>query len=186
MPRPGRIFHWNMDMYGVISQIFILQLFIWLISFSLTAMTSEHNHMCCRKHRFCFLFLSNPYILNMYIIGLNSRLQSQTIYVTYLDYIFPLLLCVNFPLAFKMGRFWNILESSPAKIPLIELSHKRTRILFYYLEFQTWNMDFQPAYNICKFSIQLIWCSDSRPYNTFSWNSSTLNSRLSTNYTLET
>ena len=60
----------------------------------------------------------------------NSRLSSQTIYVTYLDYILTPLLCGNFSLTSKMGRCWNLLESSPARIPLIYLSHKWTRILF--------------------------------------------------------
>ena len=34
----------------------------------------------------------------------------------------------------------------------------------FYFELKTWNMALQPAYNICKLSIQTLWCSNFRPY----------------------
>ena len=47
-----------------------------------------------------------------------------------MGYILLLLICVYLPLTSKTGWCWNLLESSPARIPLIELSHKWTWILF--------------------------------------------------------
>ena len=44
-------------------------------------------------------------------------------------YIF-LLVCKFFPITSKRGGCSNVLESSPTRIPLIESSHKWTRILF--------------------------------------------------------
>ena len=38
----------------------------------------------------------------------------------------------------------------------------------YYFKFQTWNLDLQPVYNRCKLTIQLVWCSNTRPCKTFS------------------
>ena len=54
----------------------------------------------------------------------------------------------------------------------------------YYFKRQTSNLYLQPVYNRCKFTIQLLWCSHSRPWNTLSWTSSTLNYIIYTNYTL--
>ena len=50
--------------------------------------------------------------------------------VTYLDYVSPLLVCGYCSLTSKTGGFWNLLESSQSRIPLIELSHKWTQIIF--------------------------------------------------------
>ena len=53
--------------------------------------------------------------------------------VTYSDYIMCLLVCGDFPLTSKTGGSWNLLESSPARINLIELIHKWTRIQLLFL-----------------------------------------------------
>ena len=50
--------------------------------------------------------------------------------VTYSDYILPLLVCGNCRLTLKMGGCCNMLESTLARTPLIESSHKWTRILY--------------------------------------------------------
>ena len=97
-----------------------------LYFFSFTAITHENNHECHRKDR---LFL-NPYISNMYILDQNSRLPSHRIFDTYLVYISLLLVCAYLPLALKTGICWNLVESSKARIPLINLSHKWTIIIF--------------------------------------------------------
>ena len=103
-----------------------------------------------------------------------------------MDCTIIILLCINFPLTTKLVGCCNMLESSPARIPLIELSHKWTQILFYYFEFQTCNLVWQSSLNRCKLKIQPIWCSKYRHLNTLSLTSSTLKSSLSTNYTLGT
>ena len=60
----------------------------------------------------------------MYILDQNSRLPSHRIFDTYLGYISLLLVCAYLPLALKTGICWNLVESSKARIPLINLSHK--------------------------------------------------------------
>ena len=60
----------------------------------------------------------------------NSMLSSYTIGVTYSDYILLIIVFGDFPITSKTGGCWNLLESNPARIPLIKLSHKLTRILF--------------------------------------------------------
>ena len=39
--------------------------------------------------------------------------------------------------------------------------------IIYYFKFQTWNLDFQPAYNKCKLTTQLIGCSSTISYKIF-------------------
>ena len=82
-------------------------------------------------YAFVYLLHSNQYVSNQYIIMYqNPRLSSYTIGVTYSDYISLLLVCGDFPLTSKTGGCWNMLESTPARIPLIKSSHKCTRMLF--------------------------------------------------------
>ena len=50
--------------------------------------------------------------------------------MTYSDYISLLLVCGDYLLTSKMGLCWNLLESTPAIIPLIKSSHKWTQIIF--------------------------------------------------------
>ena len=59
----------------------------------------------------------------------NARISSYTIGVMYSDYIFLLLVCDDFQLTLKTGGCWNLLESTPSRIPLIKLIHKWTQIL---------------------------------------------------------
>ena len=81
-------------------------------------------------YAFAYLLRSNKYVSNQYILDLNPRLSSYTIGVTYSDYISLLLVCGDFPLTSKTRGFWNLLESTPARIPLIKLSHKWTQMIF--------------------------------------------------------
>ena len=88
-------------------------------------------HRLIQKINLLFIsFLFNPYILHMYILDRNSMLPSHSIYVKFFNYILIILICVNFPLNSKMKRCWDLLESSPSRIPLIGFSHKWTWILF--------------------------------------------------------
>ena len=77
-----------------------------------------------------YLLRSNQYVSNQYILDRNPRLSSYTIGMTYLDYILIFLVCGDCPLTSKTGGCWNLLESTPAGIPLIKSSHKWTRMLF--------------------------------------------------------
>ena len=106
--------------------------------------------------------------------------------VTYLDYIFPFLVCVNCPLTLNMGGWWNMLESSSYRIPLIGLSHKWTWITFYCFEFQTSNLDLQTSCNLSKPTIQILWFSNSITYKNYYWTSSTLKSSQFTKYLIRT
>ena len=81
-------------------------------------------------YAFVYLLRSDQYVSNQYILDQNPRVSSYTIGVTYSDYILLLLVCGDFPLTLKTGRCWNLLESTPARIPLIKSSHKWTRMLF--------------------------------------------------------
>ena len=81
-------------------------------------------------YAFVYLLRTNQYVSNQYILDLNPRFSSYTIGVTYWDYISLLLLCGDYPLTSKRGVCWNLLESTPARIPFIKSSHKWTRMLF--------------------------------------------------------
>ena len=73
---------------------------------------------------------TDQYVSNLYILYRNPQLSSYTIGVTYSDYISLHLVCGYCPLNSKTGGCWNLFESTPATIPLINSSHKWTRILF--------------------------------------------------------
>ena len=79
---------------------------------------------------FVYLLRSNQYVSNQYILEQNLRLSSYTVGVTYSDYISLLIVCGDFPLTLNKGGYWILLESTPARIPLIKSSHKWTRMLF--------------------------------------------------------
>ena len=70
------------------------------------------------------------YVSHLYIPDRNPRLSSYMIDVTYSNHILILLVCGDFPLPLKTVGCWNLLESTPATIPLIKSSHKWTQILF--------------------------------------------------------
>ena len=121
---------WNAGTYSGISHLYFLQLCIFPIS----CFVDIHEHQAqswvsSKLHLLFRLLCLNSYLSNLYILDQNSKLTSHTICVLYLDYI-SLLVCGNFPLTLKTEICWYLLESSPARIPLIELSHKWTRILF--------------------------------------------------------
>ena len=81
-------------------------------------------------YAFVYLLRTNQYVSNQYIMDRNPRLSSYTIGITYSDYISLLLVCGDYALTSKRGVFWNQLESTPARIPLIKLSHKWTQMLY--------------------------------------------------------
>ena len=71
----------------------------------------------------------------IYYFGLKTwNLDLQPAYnrskLTIQIYISLLLVCGDCPLTSKRGVCWNLLESTPARIPLIKSSHKWTRMLF--------------------------------------------------------
>ena len=98
---------------------------------TLTYMTATQYHRCHQNDIFCLFYYILIHIYQ--ICTLWTEIQgypSHTICVTCMGYILLLLICVYLPLTSKTGWCWNLLESSPARIPLIELSHKWTWILF--------------------------------------------------------
>ena len=103
---------------------------IWMMSYLLTANNRPEFLWGVGSYAFVYLLRSNQYISNQYILDWNLRLSSYTIGVTYSDYISLLILCGNFPLTYNTGGYWNLLESTPARIPLIKSSHKCTWMLF--------------------------------------------------------
>ena len=93
---------------------------IWLISHLLTANNSSGFLWNVDTYAFVYLLRSNQYVSNQYIMDRNPRLSSYTFSVTYSDYIYLLLVCGDFPLTLKTGGCWNMLESTTARIPLID------------------------------------------------------------------
>ena len=79
---------------------------------------------------FCLFITYKSICLNQYILDRNPTLSSYTIGMRYSDYISLLLVCGDYPLTSKRGVCWNLLESTPTRIPLIKSSHKWTRMLF--------------------------------------------------------
>ena len=96
---------------------------LYVVTF--TAMTVKHNRGCHQKGHILFILLfSNLHISSLFILNQNPRLSSHTIGVMHSSYILLLLVSGYCPLTTKMGVCWNLLESTPARIPLIDSSHK--------------------------------------------------------------
>ena len=109
------VFQLNVDTYGRKSHLYLLQLWICIVYLFIDI----HDHQS-----------PNPYISTLYILDKNPRLKSHTICVMYLYYILILLVSGYCPHTSKMGRCSNLLESTPARIPLIESSQKWNGLLF--------------------------------------------------------
>ena len=103
---------------------------IFLMSHLLTANNRPGFLWNVYAYAFVYLLRSNQYVSNQYILDRNPRLSYYTIGVTYSDYISLLLVCGDCPLTSKTGGCWDLLESTPARIPLIKSSHKWNRMLF--------------------------------------------------------
>ena len=121
-----------MATYGGKSHVYIFfsRTVNWLMSHPLTADNMPGFLWHVDTYVFGYLLRSDQYVSNQYILDRNLRLSSYTIGVTYSDYISLLLVCGNCPLTSKKGVCRNLLESTPAMIPLIKSSHKLTQILF--------------------------------------------------------
>ena len=96
------------------------------MSHLLTAYNRPGFQLNVDTYAFVDLLRINQYVSNQYILDQNPRLSSYTICVTYSDYISLLLVCGDCPLTSKRGVWWNLLESTPARIPLIKSIHKWT------------------------------------------------------------
>ena len=83
-----------------------------------------------KGHILLILLSLNPYISNPYILDQILRLPSHIIGVVHSDYILIILVCGDCPLTLNIGGSWDLLESTPERIPLIALSHKWNQIIF--------------------------------------------------------
>ena len=124
-PNNRAAFQWNVDTYGNRSHSYILRLCIWLICCFIDSHDSQAQSRVSSKGHILFILLcSNPHISSLLILNQNPRLSSHTIGVMHSNYFLLLLVSGDCPLTTKMGVCWNLLESTPARIPLIDSSHK--------------------------------------------------------------
>ena len=147
-------------MYGGRSRIYTLQLRICLIYFSLTEFPRrrkwafKYGYICQRRHIYIY-----SYILGLYFVSYWICLLS---------------------ISFKYGKIlWPITGLNCGAESHTYLNIDQT--WNYFFEFQIWDMDFQPAYNWCKLTIWLLWCSNLILYKPLSWTSLNLDSRQYTN-----
>ena len=120
-----------MATYGRRIHVYIfLRTDIWLMSYLLNADNRLGFQWNLNTYDFVYLLRTIQYASNQYIMDRNTRLSSYRIGVTYSDYISLLLVFGDYPLTSKRGVCWNLLESTPDRIPLIKSSHKWTRMLF--------------------------------------------------------
>ena len=80
-------FNWKVDMYGVISHLYIIQLCIFLIFFLIDSHDQwAQSRVSSKGQIFSILLHLIPCFSNLYIIDRkNSRLPSRTVCATYLD-----------------------------------------------------------------------------------------------------
>ena len=91
-----------------------------------------------------------------------------------MDYILLLLVCGNFPLTLNIWKVIGFLELYLDRIPYIYLSNKWNWITIYIYNYNISMCILLPAYNRCKITIQLLWCSNFKPYKTLSRTSYTM------------
>ena len=174
-------FQWNMDTYGGISILYIVQLYIWILFSFIDSHDLWGQSRVSSKVKLVFLlFYLNPFISNMYIMDQNSSLpiSHDLCYVLWL-YFTSYHMC-QFSTYFEYKKVLEYFLTFSSQDYLDWVDSQMNSNTIHYLEFQTWNMYLQPAYNRCKIIIQIILCSISRPYKTLSWTFSILKSRLST------
>ena len=120
-----------MATYGGISKLYTIHMRIYLLfSFTDKVRGTKTEQSDVDTYGGIIHVYTDQYVSNLYILEQNPKLSSYTIGVTYSDYISLLLLCGDCPLTLMTGECWNLLESTPATIPLIKSSHKWNRILF--------------------------------------------------------
>ena len=110
--------------YGGVSKLYTIQISFYLLfcfTEKVRGTKTEQSYVTMYVRR--IHVYTDQYISNLCILDQNPRLSSYTIGVTYSEYISLLLVCGDFPLTLKTGGCWNLLESTPATIPLIKSSH---------------------------------------------------------------
>ena len=123
--------HSDVAAYGGRIHVYIfLRTVTLLMSHILTVDNRPEFQWNMDTYALVYLLRSNQNVSNQYILDRNTSLSSYTIGVTYLDYIWLILICGNCPLTSNTGGCWNLLESTPARITLIKSSHKWNQILF--------------------------------------------------------
>ena len=117
--------------YGGRSHLYLLQLWIWLIYCFIDIHDGWAQSQVSSKWQILFIYYVR---INMsQICTFWTKIQGYHItrLVWFTRIIFRFFSYLgNCPLNSKTGGCWNLLESTPARIPLINSSHKWTRILF--------------------------------------------------------
>ena len=104
-------FQWNMNAYGSRSPLYLPQLCIRFIFYFIDNHDPQSWSQVSLKQQSLFILLHyNPHISKFYNMDQNSRVPYQTIYITYLDHIWLLLVCGNYLLTLNKGGCWNLLE----------------------------------------------------------------------------
>ena len=116
-------------MAGEFMSKYFLRTVIWIMYYLLTTDNRPGFQWNMDTYDFVYLLHTNQYDSNQYVLDRNPRLSSYTIGMTYSDYISLLLVCGDFQLNSKRGVCWNMLKSTPDKIPLIKPRHKWTQML---------------------------------------------------------
>ena len=156
-------FQRNVDAYGRRSHLYFLQLWIWLL-FSISKKWLLRKITGVTKETICVFFIMFESIYRRSVhLRENSRIPSHTIYVPYLGYSLLLNACGNCRLTLKTLGFWNLLESSPSRIPSIKCSQKIDSNPIYYFIFQTWEMDFRHS-KIDLNTTRMLWYSNCITY----------------------
>ena len=145
--------------YIIYSYVFGLYLFL------LAPMTSDHNHGCHRKYSFCLFITSKSIHLKYVNYGPNFKasIYHDMCYILGLNFVSYRMW--NFSTYFEDGRVLESVGIISSQDSLDLLQSQMELNTIYYFKFQTCNLSLQPDYNRCKLIIQVLWFSNSIPYN---------------------
>ena len=120
-----------MDNYGGISHIYLLHLCIWIICCFIDCHDGRAKSRVSSKGHILFIFITFKYIhLKSVHYGPKPKAIISHDWCDVLGLYFSSYGMWKSSTYFEDKIIWNLLESTPARISLIDLSHKWTRILF--------------------------------------------------------
>ena len=176
-----RDFQCNMDTYGRISHIYLLQLCIWLIYFNWQPWPQITINCVIKRTDFVnFITFESIYPKSvLYGPNFKATISYDLCYILGLYFTYSFMW--QFSTHFKYGSMLEYVGIISRKDSLDWVDSQMDSNTIYYFEFQNWNLDFHPDNNRCKLTIQILSCSNSITYKTLSWTSSTLKSIQYTN-----